>query len=328
MPFSDIRGLDRTLRLLKRSVATGRIAHAYLFEGIEGCGKKKTAHAFIEAVFCGREEGCGTCSSCRKMAASQHPDLHVIEPDGAFIKIDQIRELQKTLSYRPFEASKKACIIDSAERLNPAAGNALLKTLEEPPGNALLILITSNAGAVLPTIRSRCQVLNFPVLPQASVEEHLLESGIAPETARIAASLAGGSMRKALDTCGEEALIQRVSLFERVAALSLRDIGPLFAAAEELAGEKDKIQDILELLSVFLRDALLSHEGSTDIVNADLMPLIRRESECSSRERIMEKLRHVGDARQALMRNVNARLALEVLFMRLARTDEQMIARH
>src|SRR6516162_406260 len=110
MPYGEILGQDNCLAVLKRSLATGRTAHAYLFEGTEGCGKKKAALAFI--------------------------------------KIDQVRQLQRELSLRPFEASKKACIIDGADRLNPASGNALLKTLEEPPGNALIILVTANADAV------------------------------------------------------------------------------------------------------------------------------------------------------------------------------------
>ncbi|HEX2768808.1 MAG TPA: hypothetical protein VHN12_05950 [Geobacteraceae bacterium] len=113
MPFAGILGQDNSITVLGRSLETGKIAHAYLFDGIEGCGKKKTALAFIEAVFCGQSAGCGHCPSCRRIACMQHPDLHLVEPDGAYIKIDQIRELQRNLSFRPFEAPKKACIIDA-----------------------------------------------------------------------------------------------------------------------------------------------------------------------------------------------------------------------
>ena len=104
MPYGEILGQENSLAVLRRSLATGRTAHAYLFEGTDGCGKKKTALAFIEAVFCGRDEGCGSCPSCRKIAKLQHPDLHLVEPDGDFIKIDQVRQLQRELSLRPFEA--------------------------------------------------------------------------------------------------------------------------------------------------------------------------------------------------------------------------------
>ena len=177
MPFSDIIGQETPVAVLRRSLSAGKVAHAYIFDGIEGCGKKKTAMAFVEAVFCNGTEGCGHCPACRKVAALQHPDLHVVEPDGAFIKIDQIRNLQKELSFRPFEVEKKACIIEAAERMNPSSANAFLKTLEEPPGNALLILLTSNIGAILPTILSRCQRLSFSPISEAAIESYLCGTG-------------------------------------------------------------------------------------------------------------------------------------------------------
>ena len=319
MPFATITGLDGTLGLLRRSLRSGRVAHAYLFEGVEGCGKKKTALAFIEALFCGKDEACGTCPSCRKMAALQHPDLHLVEPDGNFIKIDQIRELQKQLSYRPFEAPKKACIIDGAERLNPAAGNALLKTLEEPPGNALIILISASHGELLPTIVSRCQQLHFPALSHAAIEQHLIAEGIAAETAKIAASLAGGSMGKALEICREESVQRRASLLECLVTLTLDNVAPLFAAAEEQAADKEAAKEMLELLTLFYRDALLYASDGGNLANADLLPLIERTACSTSLTRLLEKLQQIEEARQALSRNINTRLALDVLFMRLAR---------
>jgi DNA polymerase-3 subunit delta' len=319
MPFTGILGQDNSIAVLSRSLAADRIAHAYLFDGIEGCGKKKTAIAFIEAVFCGQSEGCGHCPSCRKLAAGQHPDLHLVEPDGAFIKIDQIRELQRILAFRPFEASKKACIIDAVDRLNLAAGNALLKTLEEPPGKALLILITDNPGGVLPTVLSRCQRLHFSALPEATIATLLRETGVKPDAARIAASLSGGSMRKAVDIGEETALHERMSFLERINSLSLGNIAPLFAIAEELAGDKEKTLELLELLTAFLRDVLLLQNRSPEIVNSDLLPLIEREAAGLSGENIMARIDHVAATRRAILSNVNPRLVLEVLFMKLAK---------
>jgi DNA polymerase III subunit delta' len=318
MPYGDILGQEACLSVLRRSLARGKIAHAYLFEGIEGCGKNKCALAFIEALFCGRDEGCSQCPSCRKLARFQHPDLHTVEPDGAFIKIDQIRELQKDLSLRPYEAPRKACIIDSVDRLNPAAGNALLKTLEEPPGDALIILLTAQVGSVLPTILSRCQRLRFPALPQPAVEQFLLGRGITPETARTAASLAEGSMKKALEISEEEALADRKALLSRLDMLTVREMAPLFAAAEELGGNREKAQEALDLLTAYLRDIMLMQGGSQELVNRDLADLIERNAARFSPEKTMERIESVLEARNALQRNVNPRLALEVLFMRLA----------
>jgi DNA polymerase-3 subunit delta' len=315
MPFAEIIGQERAVSVLRRSIGMERVAHAYLFTGIEGCGKQKTALAFVQAVFCGRDEACGVCPSCRKLAAGQHPDLHILEADGAFIKIDQIRELQKELSYRPFEAPKKACIINGAEKLNLSSGNALLKTLEEPPGNALMILLTPQPSAVLQTIRSRCQLLAFQPLSAESIEERLLRDRFAPEAARVAATLSAGSLSRAMEIAADGALEGRGSFLSRVVALNPGEIAPLFAAAEECAADKEGLPGLLELLLSFLRDVLLYRSTPQALANADLEQLIAKEAAQCSPQRVMALIEEVMNLRRLLSRNVNARLALEVFFL-------------
>jgi DNA polymerase-3 subunit delta' len=222
------------------------------------------------------------------------------------------------LALRPFEARQKAAIIDDADRLNPAAANALLKTLEEPPGNAILILLTSNIEGILPTVLSRCQRLRFAPLPLASIEARLLEMGISPERARIAAALSGGSLQKALEIQDEDVLQSRTTFIEQMTALSLREITPLLRGAEELAKDKDQALAMLDLLKTFFRDLLLLHGGSKDFINCDLAPLLQREAGRFSLDGIMQRIQFISQAQHALLRNVNTRLALEVLFMRLA----------
>ena len=318
MPFSDVTGQDRAIAVLKRSISMGRVSHAYLFSGIEGCGKRKTALAFVQAVFCGSDEACGVCSSCRKVASGQHPDLHILEPDGAFIKIDQVRELQKELSYRPFEAPKKVCIIDGADKLNLSSGNALLKTLEEPPGEALMILIAPERSAVLQTILSRCQSLSFQPLPAELIESRLVRDQFPAEAARVAATLAGGSLRRGIEIATDGVLEGRGGFLERVIALNLKDVTTLFAAAEEFAADKEGLPGLLELLLSFLRDVLIYRSTPDALANADLTRLIAREAERCPDERIMELIEQLIAMRRMLARNVNARLALEVFFMRFA----------
>ncbi|WP_306533189.1 DNA polymerase III subunit delta' [Geobacter sp.] len=317
MPFSRVIGQDTPVDVLRRALRSGKTAHAYLFEGIEGCGKRTTALAFVEAAFCDRDDGCGTCPSCRKMATLQHPDLHLVEPDGAFIKIDQIRDLQRELVLRPIETPLKACIIRDADRLNPAAGNALLKTLEEPPGNALMILLTTNLDGVLPTVRSRCQLLRFAPLPERLIEEQLIAAGRDQAAARLTASLAGGSLGKALEE-DEGVMVDRAGLLERLRTLSLSDTASLFAAAEEMAADREQAMEQLEVLTSLLRDVLLIQGGSNAVINRDILPLLENEAARLSRERNLERINHTTEARQALMRNANPRLTLDVLLMRLA----------
>ncbi|GFO68164.1 DNA polymerase III subunit delta' [Geomonas limicola] len=316
MPFAEIIGQDRAIGVLRRSIAMQRVAHAYLFSGIEGCGKRKTALAFVQAVFCGRDEACGSCSSCRKIASGQHPDLHILEPDGAFIKIDQVRELQKELSYRPFEAPKKACIIDGADKLNASSGNALLKTLEEPPGNALMILIAPERSAVLQTIQSRCQSLAFQPLSAGLIEERLVRDGFAGEAARVAATLCGGSLSRGLEIAADGVLAGRAAFLTRITSLSLKDVGALFAAAEEFAADKEGLPELLELLLSFLRDILIYRSTPESLVNSDLTPLVAQEAARRSDSQVMELIEQLMAMRRMFVRNVNARLALEVFFMR------------
>ena len=318
MPFSEIIGQDRAIAVLRRSISMDRVSHAYLFSGIEGCGKKKSALAFIQAVFCGRDEACGVCPSCRKLAAGQHPDLHILEPDGAFIKIDQVRELQKELSYRPFEAPKKACIIDGADKLNLSSGNALLKTLEEPPGDALMILIAPERSAVLQTILSRCQALHFQPLCAELIEQRLVRDQFPPQAARVAATLSGGSLGRGIEIATDGVLEGRGGFLARVIALNLKDVAALFAAAEEFAADKEGLPGFLELLLSFLRDILIYRSTPGAIANADLEQLIAREAARCPEGRVMELIEHLIAMRRMLARNVNARLALEVFFMRFA----------
>lgn len=318
MSFSRIIGYERNISLLRRSLETGKLAHAYLFYGIDGSGMKETALALVEAIFCNGNDGCGECSSCRKVAGLNHPDLHIVQPDGAFIKIDQIRELQKELSYRPFEAPKKACIIEDADKMNISAANAFLKTLEEPSGDAILILMTTHVDAVIPTILSRCQQLRFPSLPAETIAAQLREMGTDHDSARIAAALAGGSVERAKEIVEGDWLQERKSLLEKLAALSPEGVIQLFAAAEESAKDKEGALHLVDLLNVFWRDVLLIQTGTPEIVNSDLAPLITGLSKRNSLEKVIEKLESIARARQSLTRNANPRLAIEVLLMALA----------
>lgn len=304
--------------ILQRAIAARRIAHAYMFTGPEGCGKRKTAISLVKAMYCTNSVACGECAGCTRVAALQHPDLHILEPDGNYIKIEQIRQLQRELSLRPYEAPFKSCIIEAADRLHQGAGNALLKTLEEPPGNALIILLTSSPDQVLPTIRSRCQTLGFGQLSEDAVMQILTANGIEPVTARLASSLSGGSPGRAMGLCLEGVLNGRREMLEQLISRSGGDIGQLFARSERYAADKETLPEKLDLLVTFLRDILHLQAGSSELINRDLEELARRELETRSPERILEMITQVMDTQKALRRNVNARLAMDVLLMRLA----------
>jgi DNA polymerase-3 subunit delta' len=320
MTFASIIGHDRQKDLLRRVLSSGRLPHAYLFEGPAGVGKRLMALALARAIFCQNGTGCGDCAACRKVDHHNHPDLHFVEADGNNIKIEQIRTMQKELSYRPLEAPKKICVIDDAEKLNLAAGNALLKTLEEPTANTLIILLTAQPDALLSTVRSRCQRLPFARIERKRLMEVLCEQLAIDETqAHILTSLANGSFKKALGKDRDLYIDGRRDLLKTLTGLSPGSILPLFRFAEKLAQDKEMLPEILEIFQAFYRDLLLYRHGrpESELVNIDLMEKIHRVANNESTPSLLGKLSALNQTRRQLARNVNRQLALEVLLMHL-----------
>ncbi|NJD92371.1 MAG: DNA polymerase III subunit delta', partial [Geobacter sp.] len=276
MSFDRIKGNAGSVAAMKRILGSRRIAHAYLFAGPDGVGKKLAAIAFVQSLFCSTGNGCGVCPSCRKIAAGSHPAIHTLEPAGQFIKIDQVRELQKELGYRPYEAPRKVCIIDGADRFNPSSGNALLKTLEEPPGDALLILTTSAVDSVLQTIRSRCQLLWFSSVPVDEITALLVDRGCNPADAAVAAALADGSVARALSLSSDDTISTRAEIMEK--ACSLDNYSAIFAFGERFDKEREKAVTALDFIISFWRDMLTLSSGSPNTVNSDMTALLAREA--------------------------------------------------
>lgn len=194
MGFEQILGQDRVKSLLQSALSTRKIAHAYLFAGPSGSGRREMAQAFAQAIFCesGGADACGHCLSCRKVMHGNHPDLHVITPDGASVKIEQIRALQRELSYRSAGAGYKVYIIEASETMTTQAANSLLKFLEEPPAPVVAILLAPSAQAVLPTILSRSQLVAFTPGDREALEAALVAEGKPPLLSRAAVNLASG----------------------------------------------------------------------------------------------------------------------------------------
>src|SRR6185312_2880600 len=209
MPFADITGHEQPISLLQASLCNGRLAHAYLFYGETRVGKLMTAVRLAQALNCEQSsqtetyDSCGRCRSCLQIAARTYPDYFVIEPDSKAampqIKIEQVREIEQQFVYRPLVGERKICLIDDADRLTIGAANALLKTLEEPPGHSLFILVTSRLHALPITIRSRCQALRFTTPARTQVEAALiLKRELPPSYARFFAVFADGRIGEAL----------------------------------------------------------------------------------------------------------------------------------
>ncbi len=322
MPFADILGHDRIIEVLKRSLRSGKTAHSYLFEGVSGCGRRKTALTLIQALFCksSTDDACGVCPSCRKIDSGNHPDIHLLSPlpDKRDISIEQLREMQRELSLRPYEAPRKACIIDPAERLNANSANSLLKTLEEPPGNALIILLTENAEMLLSTVRSRCQLIRFAPLSLEHILLLLERSGVSQEAATLVAPMSGGSLQKALELDNESLVARRENVLAKMEKLSINQIATIFDAAEEFSGNRDATLELLDMLLSFFRDAVHLGAGSGEIVNRSVRPAIESIASRRSLPHNLRLLEQIYETRRAVQRNANPKLALDQLFMTMS----------
>ncbi len=321
MIFNHIHGHDRQIEILRRALAGDRLAHAYLFTGPDGVGKRLVALALAQAMFCLQKTGCGHCAACRKLDHCNHPDLHFIEPEGNSIKIEQIRILQRELNFKPLEAPYKIGLIDHAELLTSGAANALLKTLEEPPGATLLILLSAQPQRLLETLCSRCQPLRFARHPQARIQQVLEQKlGLAGKEAHVVAALSDGSFKKAFGKDRTLYIERRRELLKTLTGLSSGSILPVLEFAEVLASEKSDLPDILEIFQAFYRDVLLAlnNQDENRLVNLDLLEKIHRVAQRENNSSVLGKLEALAGARKHLERNVNRQLAMEVLLLKLA----------
>lgn len=325
MSFKDIEGHERPITILKRALANRTLAHAYLFSGEEGTGRKMTALALAGAVNCadaGPEGGCGACPSCRKIARLEHPDVHIVAPDGDEIKIDQIRQIQAALSLKPFEGAKKTLIIDGAESMNIASSNAFLKTLEEPPGDTLIILVASRPQGLLPTIRSRCQEIRFHPLPRRALAQALMRRrGLSDEDAWFLAALAQGSMGSGLAMDVEQEKAAREEFLDLLAGLGSMDPAEALARAEALAKDRDRFERLLDIGMEWLRDALVYRETQDEklLVHGRAQD---RHQEWGGRLSVPRMLADVDlfvASRGLLERRVSAQLVAENLLLELGK---------
>ncbi|MBO8143283.1 MAG: DNA polymerase III subunit delta' [Thermodesulfobacterium sp.] len=237
---------EPAVNLLTQALRKKRLSHAYLFTGPKGVGKETTAWAFLFHLFCekDKENPCGECRACKKIEKEIHPDIYILFPEKREITIGQIREVIDFLKYRPLEAEYKVILVKEAEKMNPEAGNALLKSLEEPPFYAIFILLTENFSKLLPTIVSRSQIVRFRTIPKGVIKEFLKKNFLfEEEVADTLAEVSFGSIGKAI-TIAEKGILEELNSFvkagfsksplkkfkvaERLSFLSLQDLDDFF----------------------------------------------------------------------------------------------------
>ena len=331
MGFPQIIGHEPQKEFLRNSVRKNRISHAYLFSGPEGVGKKLVAIGFAKLINCsedGTENLDCECTSCVKTEKGLNPDVLVFGyPGEKTIKVDHVRQdIERLIHLAPYENPYKVFIIDGAQRMNFNAQNAFLKTLEEPPPNSVIILITTLADLLMPTIRSRCQSVVFQPLETGQVKSFLEKENPGNDNSELVSRISGGSISRALNT-DEDYLRKRTEYIGCVMAVDRRKPLTLFDSVERIQkdiknGGPEELKTVFDIFSTWLRDSVIMKTSGEkeEIVNNDL---IEQLSEYSGKREVSELLGKFAALEETMTRisenNANVEVSLENLLLRLSR---------
>ena len=325
MSWETLYGHEKPKAILRAALEQERIAHAYLFYGMAGIGKRSVALNFAKALNCTRRrellDACDSCISCRKADHRNHPDIEIIEAQGQFIHKAAVDELQERIKFRPSEGSRCVFIIDEADRLRTEAANALLKTLEEPPPAALLILVTARPHQLPATVLSRCQQVSFTPLPRETVARFLVERlALGSEEADVIAAAAGGSIAHALATNRDDFLALRAQVMAAMAGGWRGKPGNLLALLSSLHGYKREVPECLAVLRSCFSDALRWRETRerVGLTNGDRMDLVEALAARLTGRELLACLETIDAAGRALDANANRALTLEWMAFKLA----------
>lgn len=323
--FSEIVGHEQIKEHMQAAIRDKKPFHAYLFQGEEGVGKEALARTFAAGLQCQSESAdkpCKECVSCRQMESGNQPDVIWVTREKASLGVDEIREqLCNTMDIKPFSSPYKIYLVPEAEKMTEAAQNALLKTIEEPPEYGIVILMTSNISALLPTIQSRCLTMEFRPLSTAVVESFVKEHCQVPDyQARASAAFAQGNLGKAMRYAKSEDFIERkdhiISLLRHVEQM---DLSEMLSVIKDLGTRKDEVRDYIDLMVLWYRDVLLfkTTKDINQLLFQDEASYISREASHRSYEKIEEILQAFEKAKVRLRANVNFDITMELMLLTL-----------
>ncbi len=342
--FDKLIGNNPIKEVLRRLLTNRRVPNALLFAGADGIGKKHFALELAKSFACQNPktaEACDVCANCRRadkfafpksddrdafkrVIFSEHPDIGLVIPYGKNILVDAIRELETEANFRPYEAAARFFIIDDADKMNDAASNALLKTLEEPTAASHIFLISSRPDALLPTIRSRCQMLRFAPIETREIENYLSKNkNFISEDAALLARLSSGSLGHALETDLEKFRASRDAMLKILESILIKENrAELLRIGEEMndAKNKDSFETKLDILQTLIHD-LWTMRAAADakiLVNVDLANDLKRLAERAESKKLSAWLSEIETLREQFAVNLNRKIAIDALFMQMA----------
>ena len=343
--FSKLIGNDEVKETLRRLLSTGRLPGSLLFTGEPGVGKKLFALELAKALNCRNRQGveaCDECPTCKRISRStfppfndddddkgrliwsEHPDVAMVRPYKQIIRVGPMRELEREANFRPFEGTARVFIIEDAEYMNDQSANALLKTLEEPEPATHLVLTTTNPTALLATIRSRCQTIQFAPIAAEEIERYLIEiKNLTKKDAQLLARTSRGSLGRACSADIETYRDRREAMLRVLTSLTLTgDRVDLLRSAEELAAAKDRdeYEELLDVLEALIRDAWALSLGrpKETIVNLDVFGQLQQIADGLRSSKAGSWLQQIEELRGTLEVNINRKIASDALVMAMS----------
>lgn len=332
--FKDILGHEQIITHMQNAIVMDKVSHAYILNGPEKSGKMMLAEAFAQTLQCerlnelrekaghdGGVEPCMECHSCKQAVGRNQPDIIYIQHDKPnTISIDDIRiQINNDIVIKPYSSRYKIYIIDEAEKMNVQAQNALLKTIEEPPAYAILLLLTTNADAFLPTILSRCVTLNIKAVPDDQIKKYLMKHYMVPDyQADVCVAFAQGNVGKAIQLASSEDFNElKASVLQLIKRLKDIDLYEMSAAVKQITKYDLKINDYFDLIMIWYRDVLLfkATKDVNGLIFKDEVYDIKRQAEKSSYNGIETILEALSKAQVRLNANVNFELVMELLLL-------------
>ena len=341
--FTAIVGQKRPIEHLQALIRKKTLPHALLFTGDDGVGKQTTAMAFAMACNCrtlksaldrhlppNAADACGECAPCRKISrVGQHPDIIHVAPASSVIRIDQIRALLEQLAFKPNEADRRVVIIANAHTMNPEAGNALLKVLEEPPDRTIIVLTARQTSDLLPTIVSRCRQIHFSPLGAGEIERLLtMEKAMDAQSAKTVAGLCGGSYTRALKWVDPKWIHRRQWIVESLGRMIADKQGPVLPwllFAEMLSTKKDLVEESLEIITMWLRDLLTARYAPKLVLNQDCVEALCKATQTVAPKTVLAHIDAVDRARVSLKSNTNPRLTLDAMVLKMSSANTRYV---